>query len=128
MDLDASFIGNKVSHFVRDIISVQKNSWIENQVKHKNHKWKVQNGDLVLFWEDIWHNDKPLKCRFPRLYQLSTLKFQVLRIMVDLWSCYNHEEELFWSRKLRPWELEELKILDSVITSIQLNSKEDSLI
>lgn len=48
--------------------------------------------------------------------------------MVDLWSCYNHEGEVFWSCKLRPWEIEEVKSLDNIISSIRLNAKEDLLI
>lgn len=56
------------------------------------------------------------------------MKQQVVRVMMDLWSCYNHEEEVFWTRTLRAWEIEELKYLDEIISSIKLNSQDDSLL
>ncbi|XP_074374663.1 uncharacterized protein LOC141715077 [Apium graveolens] len=41
----------------------------------------------------------------------------------DLW-----DEEVFWSRKLRSWELDELKELDKIVGSLQLSCNPDVLI
>lgn len=37
----------------------------------KNYIWKAGRGDRVLFWEDIWVRDTPLKSIYPRLYRIS---------------------------------------------------------
>jgi hypothetical protein len=48
-----------------------------NNVKHK-FKWgatfKVNNGANVLFWEDVWVGDTPLKVQYPKLYDYSREK------------------------------------------------------
>lgn len=86
---------------MRDLVNTQENTWLGSQLNHKNFRWDVNNGDLALFWEDIWYESQPLLEKFQKLFQLSNLKNQVVRIIVDLWSCYDHEGDVFWSRKLR---------------------------
>lgn len=101
-------------------------AWVSTQKWY--FTWKVNNGDIALFWEDCWFEGLPLISKFPRLFQLSTMKNHVVRIWVDLWSCYDHDSEVFWSRKLRQQELEEVKNLDYIISTIKLNSEEDCLL
>lgn len=94
----------------------------------KNYRWIVNNGDQALFWEDIWYQGQPLMVSFRKLFQLSKLKNEVVRNVIVLWECYDHEGEVFWSRQLRHWELEEVIPLNKVITSINLSAAEDTLI
>lgn len=128
VDIESNFKVNKVSGFIKDLITTQRNTWLGLQLVHKKCRWIVNNGDQALFWEDIWFQDQPLLIKFKKLFQLTVLKNQVVRNIIDLWSCYNHEGEVFWSRKLRPWEIEEVKYLDKIISSVKLNAKEDLLI
>jgi hypothetical protein len=48
-----------------------------NNVKHK-FKWratfKMNNGANVLFWEDVWFRDTPLKIQYLKLYDYSREK------------------------------------------------------
>jgi len=37
-------------------------------------KWKIDNGDSVLFWEDCWAGNGALKRVYPRLFSLSSCK------------------------------------------------------
>lgn len=103
-------------------------TWIGPELMHNKFKWEVNNGDLALFWEDIWFEDQPLLTRFQKLFHLSKLKNQVVRNFVDLWCCYDHLSDVFRSRELRPWEIDELDKLDSIISPIRLNAREDILV
>lgn len=113
---------------MRDLVNTQESTQLGSQLKHINFKWKIRNGDLTLFWEDSWYEGQPLLEKFQKLYQLSNLKNQVVRNLVDLWSSYDHDGLVFWSKSLRSWELEEVKLLGKIISSINLKAKEDLLI
>jgi hypothetical protein len=43
-----------------------------NKIKHKLKRGlssRVNNGERVLFWEDVWLGRTPLKLTFPKLYE-----------------------------------------------------------
>lgn len=46
------------------------------------YKWKVGNGRLVRFWEDIWHGNAPLATQFWDLYFLVQEKNKTI---TELW-------------------------------------------
>lgn len=66
--------------------------------------------------------------KFNKLYLLSNLKNQVVRVLVVLWNCYDHDSMVFRIRPLRSWELDEVNLLDKIISSVILTNKEDILI
>lgn len=66
--------------------------------------------------------------KFYKLYQISKWKNTQFNIFKDLWECYDHEEDIFWQRSLRSWEVESLQELSNIIHSRKLNSKDDLLI
>ena len=51
------------SHFWRSLLAV-KHLLYDNFWKH------VGDGCNTRFWEDLWHDDKPLKVAYPRLFDL----------------------------------------------------------
>jgi len=44
-------------------------TWFDN-----SWKWEIGDGKRILFWEDVWCGDTPLKVRFSRLYNNSDHK------------------------------------------------------
>lgn len=127
-DLSLDLSGKKISNFMSDLSKLQDSTWLGSNLKSCNLVWEVGNGDLSLFWEDIWFEDNPLLERFQKLYSLSNLKNEVVRNIIDLWECYVHDSFVFWSRSLRAWELEDMNKLGKIISSVKLNGKEDKLI
>lgn len=49
-------------------------------------------------------------------------------MFLDIWDCYKHDGETFWNRKLRGWEVDEVRELDFILKSVKLNGKKDELI
>nr|GEU75823.1 RNA-directed DNA polymerase, eukaryota, reverse transcriptase zinc-binding domain protein [Tanacetum cinerariifolium] len=37
-------------------------------------RFKVGNGENIMFWEDTWNEGRKFKCRFPRMYALESCK------------------------------------------------------
>ena len=62
---------------------------IKNQIQ-----WKVGCGDKFRLWEDTWASDgRPLMVKYPRLYQISNQKHQLI-------SCVGSQKDAGWE-----WEL-----------------------
>ncbi|TYI29742.1 hypothetical protein ES332_A05G338300v1 [Gossypium tomentosum] len=40
----------------------------------ESFRWLVGNGQSILFWEDAWCGDRPLRVEFPRLFRLALNK------------------------------------------------------
>ncbi|KAK1390219.1 hypothetical protein POM88_018397 [Heracleum sosnowskyi] len=116
-------LARKCSH---DVLKASKLG-IRCQLYSQNFFWKLNNGNKILFWEDYWYDKGALKCIFPKLYSLSNLKEVEVSIFVDLWDCYEHDSNVFWKRKLRSWEFDEMVTLHSIVRTIKLNPSDDIL-
>lgn len=47
--------------------------------------WTLGNGKKILFWEDTWNNNTPLRNVFPRLCTLSRFKFVTINQFMQYW-------------------------------------------
>ncbi|KAK1397860.1 hypothetical protein POM88_007723 [Heracleum sosnowskyi] len=121
-------LNNKSSELLKSLALIIKTSSLGEHLKMDKFRWEVNNGREVLFWEDSWLEEGPLKEKFKRLYLLSKIKFVSVGVFLDLWDCYNKEGEVFWNRGLRCWEKSLVKQLNNVIIHTHLNDKRDVVI
>lgn len=115
---------NDTSHFMKSICSVQKESWWSSNFSSRAFSWKIGNGKLVYFWEDIWILQRPLAAVFPRLYRLLNFPNSTVEEMVKKWKSL---EDCVWKRSLRTWEKNQLKEIFSLIQQISLEERHDSI-
>ena len=80
-------------------------------------KFLLGNGDRIIFWDDIWIFEEPLKLRFPRLFGISMDQSLSVKDM-GFWDGYNWEWCLRWSRPLRSWELDQANSLLCLLNSL----------
>ncbi|KAK1361049.1 hypothetical protein POM88_045523 [Heracleum sosnowskyi] len=120
--------GSKKSDFIVSLADIQVNSPLRNDLSPKNFSWKLNNGYLVLFWEDSWFQGRALKDSFKSLYRISALKEVEVRIFYDLWECYEHQSEVFWTRNLRNCELEDMESLNKILENVRLSNSSDKLL
>ena len=81
------------SHFWRSLLVV-KHLFYDNCRKH------VGDGCNTRFWEDLWHDDKPLKVAYPRLFDLWFNKTcLLLRHSAWGWVTSPLEEPSLWGSK-----------------------------
>ncbi|KAK1394833.1 hypothetical protein POM88_013889 [Heracleum sosnowskyi] len=120
--------GSKKSDFIVSLADIQVNSPLRNDLSPKNFSWKLNNGYLVLFWEDTWFQGRALKDSFKSLYRISALKEVEVRIFYDLWECYEHQSEVFWTRNLRNCELEDMESLNKILENVRLSNSSDKLL
>ena len=66
-------------------------------------KWKIGNGDSVLFWEDCWAGNGVVKRVYPRLFSLSSYKDAKV-VELGKWINGSWEWQLTWRRSLFEWE------------------------
>ncbi|KAK1395020.1 hypothetical protein POM88_014076 [Heracleum sosnowskyi] len=121
-------LNNKSSELIKSLALIIKTSSLGEHLKMDKFRWEVNNGREVLFWEDSWLEEGPLKEKIKRLYLLSKIKFVSVGVFLDLWDCYNKEGEVFWNRGLRCWEKSLVKQLNNVIIHTHLNDKRDVVI
>lgn len=85
-------------------------------------------GQKILFWKDFLCGSRPLREEFPRLYDLSLLKFSSLRTFYHHWSSGVNNQSIIWRRSLRAWEESEQHSLAFYLDLLGLNSNEDKLV
>ena len=66
-------------------------------------KWKIGNGDSVLFWDDCWADNGALKHVYPRLFSLSSCKDAKVTEL-GKWINGSWEWQITWKRSLFEWE------------------------
>lgn len=110
-----------------DLWYTAQDSKLGEQMHEKKFRWKLKNGNSVMLWEDVWYQNCALKSKFAKLYKL-TLQHLEDSMFIDIWECYVHTGEAFSIRELRGWEVEEVRELESVLKTVNLNSKSDELI
>ena len=117
------------SDSLKAIKRVEESAVVKDKVSKKNFKWKIRNGKIVLFWEDMWLENMVLKEVFRKLFQLSNHKNKSVAEFLAIWIGEGSvPSESKWSRELRHWEMEEANKLDSIIQNVTLTSGDDELI
>lgn len=123
-----SFIDNKeLSSVMKDIVSVNHTKKFQSNFTSDKFVWKLENGEKVLLWEDIWLQDKPRKDMFPRLYKILKWKHLEVSSFLDLWECYDLYSEDFWKRILRSWEIKKVNDMVKLLCNVKLTNKADLL-
>ena len=92
-----------------------------------NFKWKLRSGEDILFWEDIWNGDIPLKDKFKKLYSISKLTYSTVLKFTSVWLRPNNSQDELWKRRLRDWEVEEVESLSEIVSGIHFLSGKDIL-
>ncbi|TYG59019.1 hypothetical protein ES288_D08G268700v1, partial [Gossypium darwinii] len=87
------------------------------------------NGNTIIFWEDIWCGERPLRVEFPRLFRLVNNKKGLVKDFLNL----NGFNEVNWVdlfiRPLLDRELNMLNRLREVVSSkVLVPEEEDRLI
>uniref|UniRef100_J3MHG3 Reverse transcriptase zinc-binding domain-containing protein n=1 Tax=Oryza brachyantha TaxID=4533 RepID=J3MHG3_ORYBR len=85
-------------------------------------RWKVGNGKKVLFWEDWWCKNCPLKIYFFSLYRICNQQNCFVRDIAR-----NGTDGLTFRRAFSAMELESWKDLCEMINNIQVNNEDDTL-
>jgi hypothetical protein len=84
--------------------------------------FKVTNGANVLFWEDVWVGDTPLKVQYPKLYDYSREK------QCTVQECWRGGVNGLWNlRSLSLDEVEQWVDLVDLIQQVQLNEMADEV-
>jgi len=77
--------------------------WFDNNVRRV-----VGDGNVTLFWQDIWVGEVPLKLKFPRLYELANNKMcSVTEAKRDIGAVGGGGR--VWRRHLFSWEEESVR-------------------
>ncbi|KAK1360352.1 hypothetical protein POM88_044826 [Heracleum sosnowskyi] len=129
--------GDSISHVLKSsnhsecfssIVEVNNMPSLNGWLDAINFKWKIGDGEQILFLEDYWCSQGTLKLLFPRLYKISKLKCVNFRVYKDLLDCYEAYGEVFWIRYLRIWEQEQVDAILEICSKISLKRNRDSLI
>lgn len=84
----------------------------------------VGNGRKVLFWEDKWINQRPLKLLFPEFYALSRLPKATVE---ELWTGQGWNLQL--RRHLNDWELGDIEAFHKTMAELnKLTASEDKAV
>ncbi|KAK1361185.1 hypothetical protein POM88_045659 [Heracleum sosnowskyi] len=121
-------IDSKISECISGILEVNNLEMMKGSLDIFNFKWQIGNGEQVLFWEDYWFSQGTLKSLFPRLYKISNFQCTNIRAFKDLLDCYEAYGEVFWKRKLRSWEQEQVDSILGICSNICLKRCIDKLI
>lgn len=83
--LEELTVSKKASGMMKDVIGIEKMGGSSSQLSKSNFRWKMNNGALTLFWEDILEGKRALKDNFSRLYSISKWKEIEVSYFKDLW-------------------------------------------
>ena len=88
-------------------------------------KWKINNGKAKIFWYGYWHEHSPLYIHQPRLYALTTKKWNSIK---DLWNEDSMEQDLYPRRPLRRVEIQSWENMKSTIHPLSPTQSRVSLL
>lgn len=89
-----------------------KDSIVARWAGIESFRWLVGNGRSILFWEDVWCGDSPLRAEFPRLFRLALNKNSLVKDFsmlngfmevnwADLFSCLLLDGEIHMVSRLK---------------------------
>ena len=85
--------------------------------------FKVGDGSLIRFWDDVWCGEEPLKLAYPKLYRIACDKEGPV---ADFVQCRGHEVhwEVSFTRLAQDWELESISSFLELLYSVKIQSYE----
>lgn len=113
------------SSFIKDLARVPT-AFKDDIWGCKRFKWQVNNGVSVRFWVDWWTGSDPLCNSFAHLFEISRLKYALVRDMVHAWVGQDNGSP--WIRNLSGYESLECAFIGSLISSLKFLEKNDSVI
>lgn len=120
---------NKLSESMKAIKKASEFPGLREKLSQDNFAWKLKNGKTILFWEDRWSGKSSIKDTHPKLYKLSTLKEISVSEVFECWKGNDISTSCqFWSRPLRPWEMEEASKIGDLVRTITLAKDKDEMI
>lgn len=90
-------------------------------------RWKIGNGETILFWEDNWLRQGPLMNFFPRLYRISNLKSSSVRNFHQTWLSNLNNPSCLWNRNISSRDASEMDAIHGIISDLSLSSSQDVL-
>ncbi|MBA0721296.1 hypothetical protein Golax_008855 [Gossypium laxum] len=76
------------------IVENAKDSKVAKWIGKESFRWLIGNGNMKMFWEDIWYGEQPLRLEFPRLFRLvNNKKGEVVSSKV---LALEEEDRLIW--------------------------------
>lgn len=95
---------------MKDIVDASTElPWLKNILTNE-FRIQVGNGSTVLFWEDCWCGNQPLRESYSRLYNISTQQHTLIQDM-----SFSNGSEWIWSLQWRKclfqWEDDLLNLL-----------------
>lgn len=115
-----------ISYSVLNFLKLKR---IENVAQFLNQqcfKWILGNGESIYFWEDYWTEGGPLMFKLPRMYRISKLKHSSVHCFLENWERFGGGD-LIWSRRLHSRDHDDVLMLSTIVNSISLSRREDSL-
>ena len=85
-------------------------------------RFQVGNGSRVLFWQDVWCGERPLKSQFPNLYRIAHLKEATVNQMFSRNGKHIHWD-LSFVRRLNDWEEESVCNLLALLAAREVNAQ-----
>lgn len=90
-------------------------------------KWHLRSENNILFWEEWWRGQCSLKITFPRLYQVSELKYCTIRDFTEKWAQASNGGIPIWNRQVGIKIPNDIVTLDEIVSSITIGEGEDVL-
>ncbi|KAA3453163.1 TSL-kinase interacting protein 1-like [Gossypium australe] len=109
----------------RGIVENAKDSKVAKWMGNESFRWLVGNGNLIIFWEDIWCGDRPLRVEFPRLFRLALNKSGLVKEFLSLNGFKEINWAEFFSRSLLDREIIMVSRLKEVVSCLVLIPKEE---
>ncbi|KAG5570630.1 hypothetical protein H5410_060396 [Solanum commersonii] len=98
-------------------------SWSQWPKVWGNSRIEIRNGRRILFWNDAWVGQYPLKQLYPVIYNLNQQKEAAVADVRD-----NQGWTLSFRRMLNDWEIDNLTdFYNSLVQANNLNTNEDRL-
>jgi hypothetical protein len=85
--------------------------------------FKVGDGSLIRFWDDVWCAEEPLKMAYPELYRIACVKDAPVADFVQVRDNAVHWEVTF-TRLAQDWELESISSFFDLLYSANIISSE----
>ncbi|KAG8473851.1 hypothetical protein CXB51_036041 [Gossypium anomalum] len=113
----------------RGIIENTKDSIVAKWVGNESFHWLVGNGNSIIFWEDIWCGDRPLRVEFPRLFRLSLNKNGFVKDFSKSNGVKEFDWAVFFSHRLLDREVNMVsRLMEAISGMVLIPEVEDRLI
>jgi len=85
-----------------------------------NVRFEVGNGARVLFWQDKWCGEQPVKFQFPNLFRMASLRVATVQEILS-WNGNVHFWDITFTRSPNDWEEESILNLLSLLVDLNVD-------